>query len=151
MYDGISFLFSKSFKPTQHLIQRATMAYLEILCAVIALLLAFCYYSTSAFGFWKSRGIPGPKPVFFFGNSIDILFSRLSTAEYLYKVYQEFKNESMIGLYIRRSAILIVKDPELIRDVLVRDFSTFSERGFIVYERVRHVAFLSRKLVSYVY
>ncbi|KAK1122067.1 hypothetical protein K0M31_009910 [Melipona bicolor] len=45
------------------------MAYLEILCAIMAILLAFCYFSTSAFGFWKNRRIPGQKPVFFFGNS----------------------------------------------------------------------------------
>ncbi|KOX72547.1 putative cytochrome P450 6a20 [Melipona quadrifasciata] len=111
------------------------MAYLEVLCAVIAVFLAFCYYSTSAFGFWKNRGIPGPKPVFFFGNSMDIIFSRYSTAVYLYKVYQEFKSEPMFGLYMRRSAILVLNDPELIKDVLVRDFSTFSDRGLIVYER----------------
>ena len=123
------------------------MAYLEILCAVTALLLAFCYYSTSAFSFWKNRGIPGPKPVFFFGNSMDILFSRLSTADYLRKVYQEFKNEPMFGVYMRRSAILVLKDSELIKDVMVRDFSKFSDRGLIVYERVRHVAFLSRCII----
>ncbi|CAD1477813.1 unnamed protein product [Heterotrigona itama] len=139
---------SPLFKSSQHLIKRATMAYLEILCAVTALLLAFCYYSTSAFGFWKNRGIPGPKPVFFFGNSMDILFSRLSTAEYLHKVYQQFKNEPMFGVYMRRSAILVLKDPELIKDVMVRDFSNFSDRGLIVYERVRHVALPNRKLIS---
>ena len=82
---GTLHFFSKLFQPSQHLIQRATMAYLEILCTVAALLLAFCYYSTSAFGFWKNRGIPEPKPVFFFGNSMDLLFSRHSTAVYLYK------------------------------------------------------------------
>ncbi|KOX67249.1 Cytochrome P450 6B2, partial [Melipona quadrifasciata] len=108
----------------------------------------FCYYSTSAFGFWKNRGIPGPKPVFFFGNSLDILFSRFSAAEYVHKLFPEFKDDPMFGLYMRRSAILVVKDPELLRDVMVRDFSTFSERGFIAYERVRHVAFLTCKLIS---
>ncbi|KAK9308099.1 hypothetical protein QLX08_001816 [Tetragonisca angustula] len=121
------------------------MAYLEILCAVIALLLVFCYYSTSAFSFWKNRGIPGPKPVFFFGNSTDILFSRLSTAEYLHKVYQEFKDEPMFGVYMRRSAILVLKDPELIKDVLVRDFSKFADRGLIVYERTEP---LSAQLIN---
>ncbi|KOX72548.1 putative cytochrome P450 6a20 [Melipona quadrifasciata] len=121
------------FEPTGFTL--STMAYLEVLCAVIAVLLAFCYYSTSAFGFWKNRGIPGPKPVFFFGNSMDIIFSRLSTAQYLHKVYHEFKDELMFGVYMRRSAILVLKDPEIIKDVMVRDFSKFSNRGLIVYEK----------------
>ncbi|XP_043511352.1 probable cytochrome P450 6a20 isoform X1 [Frieseomelitta varia] len=111
------------------------VGYLEIICGVVALLLAFYYYSVSAFSFWKSRGVPGPKPAFFFGNTMEHMFARISLAQYLKKLYEEYKNEPMVGLYMRRSPVLVLKDPELIKDVLIKDFPIFSDRGLTVHER----------------
>lgn len=112
------------------------MSGFEILCGLAALLLAFYYYSTSTFDFWKSRGVRGPKPVFLFGNTIDLMFARISMVAYQQNLYKVYKNEPMIGLYMRRSPVLILKDPELIKDVMIRDFSKFADRGFAVHERV---------------
>ncbi|KAK1122069.1 hypothetical protein K0M31_009912 [Melipona bicolor] len=111
------------------------VGYFEIICGVVALLLAFYYYSVSAFGFWKSRGVPGPKPAFFVGNTMELMFGRIPIAQYLKRLYEEYKNEPMIGLYMRRSPVLILKDPELIKDVMIKDFAKFSDRGFAVHER----------------
>ncbi|CAD1474802.1 unnamed protein product, partial [Heterotrigona itama] len=111
------------------------VGYFEILCGVVALFLAFYYYSVSAFDFWKSRGVRGPKPVFFFGNTIDVMFARIPIAYYIKSLYEEYKNEPMVGLYMRRSPVLILKDPELIKDVMIKDFVKFSDRGFTVHER----------------
>ena len=122
------------------------VGYFEIICGVVALLLAFYYYSASAFDFWKSRGVPGPKPTFFFGNTMEHMFARISLAQYLKKLYEEYKNEPMVGLYMRRSPVLVLKDPELIKDVMIKDFPIFSDRGLTVHERVWcHVAFLCCK------
>ena len=120
------------------------VGYFEILCGVVALL-TFYYYSVSTFGFWKSRGVPGPKPTFFFGNTIELMFARTPISQYLKKLYDEYKNEPMVGLYMRKSPVLVLKDPELIKDVMIKDFTKFSDRGFTVHERVCHVAFLSCK------
>lgn len=121
------------------------VGYFEIICGVVALLLVFYYYSVSAFGFWRSRGVPGPKPTFFFGNTTEHMLARIPMAQYQKKLYEDYKNEPMVGLYIWRSPVLFLKDPELIKDVMIKDFPIFSDRGLTVHERVRHVAFLCCK------
>lgn len=122
------------------------MSGFEILCGLAALLLAFYYYSTSTFNFWKSRGVQGPKPVFLFGNTIDLMLARISMVDYLQNLYKVYKNEPMVGLYMRRSPVLVLNDLELIKDVMIRDFSTFADRGFAVHERVCYIAFVSEKM-----
>ena len=107
--------------------------YLITICAAVAVLLA--YYYILVFNFWKKRNISGPKPVFFFGNVIDIMFSGIALPQYIKKLYETYTGR-MIGLYMRTTPVLVLKDPELIKDVLIRDFSKFTDRGFNVHERV---------------
>lgn len=109
--------------------------YFEILCGVAAVLFALYYYSTYNHNFWKKQGVVGPKPIPFFGNTLDIMFAVRSVPEYSQELYEEYKNEGMVGLYARNTPVLLLRDPELIKDVLIRDFSKFEERGFNVNER----------------
>lgn len=111
------------------------MAYFEILCGVAILLLSLYYYLKSTYSFWENRGISGPSPTFCFKNSINLLLAKLSSADYTKEVYDMHKSEPMIGLYLSMSPVLMLVDPELIKTVLIRDFSSFTDRGFSVYER----------------
>lgn len=108
----------------------------EILCGVAAILLAIYYYFTSTFDFWKSRGIPGPQPIPVFGNFKDVMFNKKAAGDYLMEMYNEFKNEPMIGIFARKTPVLIVKDPEFIKDVLIKDFTKFADRGIPLSEKV---------------
>ncbi|XP_017888037.1 probable cytochrome P450 6a14 [Ceratina calcarata] len=109
--------------------------YLELICGLVALVLGFYYYFISTFEFWKIRGVPGPKPVPVFGNIKETMLLRLSMADYLKRIYKEYENEPVIGIFTRRTPILILKDMELIKDVLIRDFSKFADRGIPVNEK----------------
>lgn len=113
--------------------------YFEILCGMAALLLALYYYATLTFNFWKNRGVIGPQPLPFLGNTNELMFARKSIPHYLMEIYDTYKNEPMVGLYMRRSPLLIVQDPEFIKDILIRDFPKFADRGFHVYERVSEI------------
>ncbi|KOC58664.1 Cytochrome P450 6B1, partial [Habropoda laboriosa] len=86
--------------------------------------------------FWKVRGVPGPKPVPVFGNIKDAMLLRTALSNILRDLYQEYKDEPMIGIFTRRTPALIIRDPELIKDVLIRDFSKFSDRGIPFDEKV---------------
>lgn len=107
-----------------------------ILCGIVVVILTLYYYFTSTFGFWKSRGIRGPRPTVLFGNVKDLMLARKATSDYSTEIYNEYKDESMIGLFARRTPILMVKDPAFIKDILIKDFSSFADRGIPIHEKV---------------
>jgi len=113
------------------------MAAFEILCGFTAVILILYYYLTSTFNFWKSRGIPGPRPIPGFGNFKDVILTNISLGDYLTKVYNAYKDEPLIGIFDRKTPILIVKDLDLIKDILIKDFAKFADRGFPIFEKVR--------------
>ncbi|KZC12362.1 PREDICTED: cytochrome P450 6a2-like [Dufourea novaeangliae] len=110
-------------------------SYFEILCGVVVLLLALYYYCYSSYDFWKKRGVPGPKPLPFFGNTKDIMLIRMSMAHFVQDIYETYRHEPMVGLFMSRKPVLFLKDLDLIKDILIRDFSKFADRGFNVHEK----------------
>lgn len=107
---------------------------LEIFLGVLAVLVALYYYFTVHFDFWNVRGVPGPKPVPVFGNAMGVTFGRISAPEYTVKLREQYKNEPMVGLIVRRTPTLVIQDSDLIKDVLIKDFPKFADRGFIISE-----------------
>ncbi|XP_029053438.1 probable cytochrome P450 6a14 [Osmia bicornis bicornis] len=110
-------------------------SYFEILLSIAVILIAFYYYAVSNFDFWKKRGVVGPTPIPFFGNTKDLIFAKTTIRHYIETTYVQYKNEPMIGFYLMSKPSLILNDPELIKDVLIRDFSQFADRGNPVYEK----------------
>ncbi|XP_029053439.2 cytochrome P450 6a2-like [Osmia bicornis bicornis] len=109
--------------------------YFEILLSITVILIACYYYAVSNFDFWKKRGVVGPTPIPFFGNTKDIMFAKTSIRHYIKTTYDQYKNEPMIGFYLMKEPSLILNDPELIKHVLIRDFSNFADRGALVHEK----------------
>ncbi|XP_024880595.1 cytochrome P450 6B2-like, partial [Temnothorax curvispinosus] len=106
-----------------------------ILCGIVALILALYYYLTLNFDFWKSRGVRGPRPIPLFGNFKDVTFSKISAHNYLTKMYNKYKDEPLFGIFAGMTPVLIVKDLDLIKNVLIKDFSTFANRGIPTFEK----------------
>ncbi|XP_025073878.1 cytochrome P450 6B2-like, partial [Pogonomyrmex barbatus] len=111
------------------------MELFEILCGIAVIILGLYYFLTSSYDFWKSRGVPGPRPIPGFGNFKDVMLTKISMGDYLMKVYNDYKDEPMIGIYTRKTPVLIIKDPDLIKDVLIKDFSKFADRGIPISEK----------------
>ncbi|XP_032451660.1 cytochrome P450 6B1 [Nasonia vitripennis] len=102
----------------------------------ISLAISFYYFLTWNFDFWKKRNVKGPEPVPFFGNYKDNIFGKIHSTELTKRFYDEFANEKMVGIYVYGSPVLILRDLDLIRDVLIKDFAAFSDRGIRVHDRV---------------
>ena len=102
---------------------------LEVIAGLGILFLGLHYYLTSNFNYWKKRGVKGPKPIPIFGNFKDAVFGKINGALLVQNYYNEFKSESLIGIYGKSSPLLIIKDPDIIKDVLIRDFNLFPDRG----------------------
>ncbi|XP_076235078.1 putative cytochrome P450 6a14 [Calliopsis andreniformis] len=97
------------------------------LFAVIFFLLY--YYGTSTFDFWKKRGVKGPQPLPFVGNFKDVFLGTGSVSDCFTKAYYDFKSEQLVGIFRGRVPLLVVKDPHLMKDILIKDFHIFGERN----------------------
>ncbi|XP_066039997.1 thromboxane-A synthase isoform X2 [Chamaea fasciata] len=92
--------------------------------ALLAVFLVLLYwYSTSAFSRLSRVGIRHPPPLPFIGN---LLFFREGFWESHTKLITEYGH--VCGYYIGRQMFVVVSSPEMIRQILVTDFSNFTNR-----------------------
>ncbi|KAK0084737.1 hypothetical protein PV325_006491 [Microctonus aethiopoides] len=97
---------------------------------IISLLITIVYaYLTATFNFWKDLGVPHKKPTIIVGNFADLLLFRKSQCEGMKEMYNWFKNERYFGVYRVRSPIFIIRDPNLVKNICVKDFNYFVNRG----------------------
>lgn len=108
---------------------------LEILCACVMILYLLYYYLTADFDYWTSRGINGPKPIPFFGNIVEFLMGKKNMGDFYKEIYDRYPKESMVGVFLRGNPVLVIKDPEYIKQVLIKDFTIFANRHSKVYEK----------------
>ena len=97
---------------------------------LIILVLSIYIYSEYKLNYWKRRGVPSPHTHWFFGNFKDGVLFRTSVGHLLGKLYKEAGDEPFIGIYIMHKPFLLLRDPGLIKQVLVKDFKTFQNRYF---------------------
>ncbi|KYN36899.1 Cytochrome P450 6a2 [Trachymyrmex septentrionalis] len=107
----------------------------EILCACVVILYLLYYYLTADFDYWTSRGINGPKPIPFFGNILEFLTGKINMGDFFKKIYDRYPKDSLVGIFLRGNPVLVIKDPEYIKQVLIKDFPTFADRNSTVYEK----------------
>ena len=122
---------------------------LKILAASLVVVTYVYYWLTKNFDYWTKRGVKGPKPLALFGNFKDVLFHRIHSSDFAKKFYDEYSQEPAIGLFFRRAPVMIVRDPEMIKDVLIKSFPTFADRGIRIHQDIdplaQHLVFLEPK------
>lgn len=101
----------------------------EALCIISLLLLWGLYwYCTMTFNYWKEKGIHYTEPIIIFGNIKDRVLFRISFHEFQRDLYRRFDGHKYAGIYEGRRPVLIIRDPELIKLIMVRDFEHFVDR-----------------------
>ncbi|XP_023709398.1 probable cytochrome P450 6a14 isoform X4 [Cryptotermes secundus] len=98
-----------------------------------ALLVVYSYFKWS-FTYWKKLNVPYVEPCFPFGNFKEVAMMQKGFAYFCRDVYTRLEGHRYGGIYFFSKPGLFFLDPDLIKDVLVKDFSTFHDRGVYMNE-----------------
>lgn len=103
------------------------MITLIVICLVVG---TFYWWLRCKFDYWKHHGFDQLEPTIPVGNFGPFFRQRLSINENYLQLYERSRHLPLVGIYISLRPALLVNDPELVRNVLVRDFEYFHDRGF---------------------
>lgn len=98
---------------------------------LIAAILALAYWWVKKrYNFWNERGFESTATSFPFGSLKGVATQR-TLHETIEIIYNDFKGKTpIVGIYSFMSPTVVPIDPEIIKDILVREFSSFHDRGF---------------------
>ncbi|KAL0884223.1 hypothetical protein ABMA27_016221 [Loxostege sticticalis] len=102
------------------------MFFVLILVSIVFILYL---YNTRTFNYWKKRGIKHEEPVLFFGTNKRVLLGKQSRSQMVDEIYWKYPDEKVVGGFRTTTPELIIRDPELIKNVLLTDFISFHRRG----------------------
>jgi len=110
-----------------------------ILVLVISLSLIFIalyLYFTRNFNFWHKLGIPYVKPKPFVGNLKECAFQKVNIGENLQQIYEQHSDKPYVGIFSFDKPILLIRDVELVKNILAKDFQYFIDRVISSDEKV---------------
>ena len=96
-----------------------------LLSILFIVLTVYLWYIRSFYEFFKKLNIPGPTPVLFFGNFLDVFKSRrlsLNIQQWTQKYGRIF------GYFEGHTPILVISDPDVLHDIFIKSFSNFHSR-----------------------
>lgn len=106
----------------------------DTLAFLVGLTTLFYLLAKRTYSYWERRGfktIPGCS--YFFGHFQDTFNGKGNMNDVFQRLYDSTK-EPFVGMYGIFRPFLLVRDPEFIRTILIKDFSIFANRGFAVNE-----------------
>lgn len=82
------------------------------------------------FSYWKSKNVCYAQPKFPFGNLTGIGYTK-NFGEILKEIYESHKEEKVVGVYFLGSPAMLIRDLDIIKRILIKDFDSFMNRSFV--------------------
>jgi cytochrome P450 family 6 len=106
-----------------------------LISIIAAIFTGLYFYVTRNFNFWQKLGIPYVKPKPFFGNLKECALQKTIIGEQLQRIYNEHSDKPYVGIFSFDKPSLLIRDLELVKNILVKDFQTFMDRVFSLEEK----------------
>ncbi|KAF2900432.1 hypothetical protein ILUMI_05749 [Ignelater luminosus] len=94
-----------------------------ILVGILALLIYFKIVKPQKY--WKEKGAACIKPWPIVGSMGPLVFNKKSYAGLIQDIYNVFPEKRCVGFHLWLKPVLMIRDPELIKQIMVKDFDTF--------------------------
>ncbi|KAG5323020.1 CP9E2 protein, partial [Acromyrmex heyeri] len=106
------------------------MEYWSILLSIVIGVISI-YYLFKNLNFFKRNSIIHLPPLPLFGSMISMVFRQISFFDLMLKIYNCYPNAKYFGFYFMTTPVFLLRDLELIKTVLVKNFDAFPDRrGF---------------------
>ncbi|KAJ8680137.1 hypothetical protein QAD02_015924 [Eretmocerus hayati] len=93
------------------------------------------WYLTKTYKHWENQNVPClPNPVPGLGHMMPIITLKQSLQDFVLNAYGQ-TDASVIGFYFVRKPAIIVRDPELVKSVLVTNFNSFRNNSIQLNEK----------------
>ncbi|KAI4502769.1 hypothetical protein M0802_001813 [Mischocyttarus mexicanus] len=97
------------------------------------LTMVFYFWMKYKHSYWKRRGVPSLPTSSLLRQLKDIILMRKSGSMALGDLYLEGNdNDKFLGIYIFHKPFLLIRDNELVKSILIKDFDIFCNRYFSV-------------------
>ncbi|XP_059612488.1 probable cytochrome P450 9f2 [Phlebotomus argentipes] len=104
-----------------------------VLLLLSAVILWFCYkYAYANENFFKGRGVKFIKPLPFFGSSFGFITNKENLISFVNKICKNFRNEKVFGVFDFRTPILVIRDPEMCKNLAIKEFDHFTDHLNII-------------------
>ncbi|KAF5308481.1 hypothetical protein FQR65_LT06145 [Abscondita terminalis] len=95
---------------------------------LVLLFVVFCYwYFTKEHNYWRKRNVQFIEPYPIIGNIYSVITEKESIGEFLHSLYEK-TTKPYLGFFILNQPSLLIRDPELIKSILIKDFDHFADR-----------------------
>nr|XP_022918849.1 uncharacterized protein LOC111427781 [Onthophagus taurus] len=133
--DSLPFLYATKGGIWLNFLEQGFREMYTTLVGLFTLLLIFFLYLKKRNEYWKNRKVPYRKANLLVGNMWESLLARKNVCEVYDDLYKEFDNAKYCGVMNIGTPTLMVKEPELLERILIKDFSKFHDNGVVVDEK----------------
>lgn len=127
-----SIVFSLSFLSSFN----ARASKMELLSVFVLFVILLYLLNKYILSYWSRNGFKQLEPKFIFGDAIKLLTLKQSIADYFKDIYNKHKTHGIIGIYVSYLPTLVINDPLIIQNIMVKDFSNFRDRPMPVDESI---------------
>ncbi|XP_062563384.1 probable cytochrome P450 9f2 [Armigeres subalbatus] len=100
---------------------------LYVAVAVGAIILLLYHYASKKYEYFLAKPIPVLKPTFLLGSTGPMMFRRRDVSSHVKLLYDAFEDYKIVGFYDLMKPIYMMRDPEVIKQITVKDFDYFMD------------------------
>ncbi|XP_055529185.1 probable cytochrome P450 9f2 [Wyeomyia smithii] len=106
------------------------MVEIDLFTAVaVGVIIILCYhYIAQKYLYFLTKPVPCLKPTFLLGNFASLLFRRKDIVSHLITNYNAFPDAKISGFFDFIGGVYLLRDPEMINKICVKDFDFFTDR-----------------------
>ncbi|KAK6641866.1 hypothetical protein RUM44_013584 [Polyplax serrata] len=110
----------------------------------LGLTILFYIFANNNNNYWKDRNVPFIPPLPLLGNLKPLIFMEKSMGDFMADLHNSVyaAGQKFVGIYMfRNEPAILVRDPELVKHILIKDFEHFTDRNVVCDEKRDPIGF----------